>query len=187
MERPCSRQRLAPGAHRDRQPLSGAEPGLRRPSDGPFTLAIVSDRHFDRWRSLEHARADRRLSEQRGPDGTTGETGPKAGNSLFKTEKADHWVTLLGEAGLPAGHVLTIPEALGDPQARHNEMIVEYEHPVAGTVRSTGSPIHIDGSPARAAATPATLGQHTRSILREMGVDPATIDEMVAAGTAIVS
>ena len=156
-------------------------------ADGPFTLAIVSDRHFaimseslgmpelvDAYPSNEIRLAQR-------------EKLARKLNSLFKTEKADHWVTLLGEAGLPVGHVLTIPEALSDPQARHNEMIVEYEHPVAGTVKGTGSPIHIDGSPARAASIPATLGQHTRPILREMGVDPDTIDQMVAAGTAVVS
>jgi crotonobetainyl-CoA:carnitine CoA-transferase CaiB-like acyl-CoA transferase len=34
---------------------------------------------------------------------------------------------------------------------------------------------------------PATLGQHTRSILREMGVDADTIEQMAFAGTAVVS
>ena len=102
-------------------------------------------------------------------------------------ETADHWVTVLGEAGLPVGHVLTLSEALTDPQARHNEMIVEFDHPVAGAVRTTGSPIHIDGAPARAASPPATLGQHTRPILREAGVDPDSIEKMVASGTAVVS
>ena len=156
-------------------------------ADAPFTLAIVSDRHFEvlaqtiglpdlaaefpsnEVRMARRAALARKLAQ------------------LFKTQKADHWVSLLGEAGLPVGHVLSLTEALSDPQARHNEMVVEYEHPVAGTVRTTGSPIRIDGSAARASAMPATLGQHTRPILREMGVDPDTIERMAVAGIAVVS
>jgi crotonobetainyl-CoA:carnitine CoA-transferase CaiB-like acyl-CoA transferase len=66
-------------------------------------------------------------------------------------------------------------------------MIVEYQHPVAGRVEVTGSPIHVDGAPARARAMPPTLGQHTRELLAEAGVDAETIEQMVEAGTAIVS
>jgi crotonobetainyl-CoA:carnitine CoA-transferase CaiB-like acyl-CoA transferase len=85
------------------------------------------------------------------------------------------------------GHVLTLSEALQDPHARHNQMTVEYDHPVAGRVKTTGSPIHVDGAPARAVQMPASLGQHTRGLLRELGVDPETIEQMVEAGTAVVS
>jgi crotonobetainyl-CoA:carnitine CoA-transferase CaiB-like acyl-CoA transferase len=156
-------------------------------ADGPFTLAVVSDRHFrvlaeslgmpdmaDTYPSNEVRMAERDALARKL-------------TKVFKTEAADHWVSLLGEAGLPVGHVLTLSEALSDPQARHNEMTVEFEHPVAGAVRATGSPIHIDGAPGRAATAPATLGQHTRPILREVGVDPESIEKMVAAGTAVVS
>jgi crotonobetainyl-CoA:carnitine CoA-transferase CaiB-like acyl-CoA transferase len=34
---------------------------------------------------------------------------------------------------------------------------------------------------------PPSLGQHTRSLLAEAGVDAKTIEQMVEAGTAIVS
>ena len=155
--------------------------------DGHFTLAVVSDRHFrlladslglpelvDSYPSNEVRMAKRDVLARKL-------------TSVFKMETADHWVTVLGEAGLPVGHVLTLSEALTDPQARHNEMIVEFDHPVAGTVKTTGSPIHIDGAPARATSPPATLGQHTRPILREAGVDPDSIEKMVASGTAVVS
>jgi crotonobetainyl-CoA:carnitine CoA-transferase CaiB-like acyl-CoA transferase len=81
--------------------------------------------------------------------------------------------------------VLELVEALTDPQARHNEMIVEYDHPVAGKVRTTGSPIQLDGSPARARSMPPRLGADTRAILAEMGVDHETIDKMLIEGTAV--
>jgi crotonobetainyl-CoA:carnitine CoA-transferase CaiB-like acyl-CoA transferase len=156
-------------------------------ADAPFTLAIVSDRHFQilaetlarpdlaRDYPTNELRMAGRLSLVR-----------KLG-MIFRTEPADHWVGLLGDAGLPVGHVLTLLEALEDPQARHNEMTVELEHPVAGRVKTTGSPIRIDRAPARAGTAPPTLGQHTRSLMRELGVDPATVEQMIEAGTAVVS
>jgi crotonobetainyl-CoA:carnitine CoA-transferase CaiB-like acyl-CoA transferase len=156
-------------------------------ADGPFTLAVVSDRHFrvlaeslDMPDLIEAYPSNEVRMAKR-------DTLARRLTKVFKTQTADHWVSLLGEAGLPVGHVLTLSEALSDPQARHNEMIVEFDHPVAGAVRATGSPIHIDGAPARAGTAPATLGQHTRPILREVGVDPDSIEKMVAAGTAVVS
>jgi crotonobetainyl-CoA:carnitine CoA-transferase CaiB-like acyl-CoA transferase len=154
-------------------------------ADAPFTLAVVSDRHFA---MLAEAIGMPELAE-RYPDNESRMTGRRALtrklSGVFKTEKADHWVSLLGEAGLPVGHVLDLVEALTDPQARHNEMIVEYEHPVAGRVRTTGSPIHLDGAPARAVSMPPSLGSHTRAILAEMGVDEGSIDEMVTSGRAV--
>lgn len=156
-------------------------------ADAPFTLAIVSDRHFV---VLAEALGMPELAE-RYPDNETRMAGRRALtrklNTVFKTEKADHWVSLLGDAGLPVGHVLDLIEALSDPQARHNEMIVEYDHPVAGKVRTTGSPIRLDGAPARAGTTPPALGQHTRSLLRELGVDQQSVERMIAEGRAIAT
>ena len=154
-------------------------------SDGPFTLAIVSDRHFELLTdALERPDliADFPTNEERinNRDSLIRKLA-----RVFKTEKAEHWVDRLGAAGLPAGRVLTIPEAFDDPQARHNEMLVEFEHPVAGHVRATGSPIRIDGGPARADSMPPPLGDHTRAILAETGVDVGTVEKMLAEGTAL--
>jgi crotonobetainyl-CoA:carnitine CoA-transferase CaiB-like acyl-CoA transferase len=66
-------------------------------------------------------------------------------------------------------------------------MLVEFDHPVAGHVRTTGSPIRIDGGPARTPTLPPTLGQHTRGILDELGLDPNTVEKMIAEGTAVAS
>ncbi len=155
-------------------------------ADGPFTLAIVSDRHFQLLaEALERpdlvedfpdneVRMERRDSLARKL------------SRLFKAESAEHWIGLFENVGIPAGRVLTIPEAFEDPQARQNEMLVEFDHPAAGIVRTTGSPIRIDDAPARAAGLPPMLGEHTRSILAEAGVDHSSIDKMIQEGKAVV-
>ena len=154
--------------------------------DGPFTLAVVSDRHFELLAdALERPDlvADFPTNEDRmaGRDSLARKL-----NRLFKSEDVEYWVTLLDRVGLPVGRVLTLAEAFDDPQARHHEMLVEFDHPVAGHMRATGSPIRIDGGQARSTAIPAVLGQHTRSVLGELGVDEATMDKMVESGTAVI-
>jgi crotonobetainyl-CoA:carnitine CoA-transferase CaiB-like acyl-CoA transferase len=156
-------------------------------ADQPFTLAIVSDRQFELLaEALGHPDLvrDYPTNEDRMANR---ESLARRLTRIFKTEKADHWVGLLDVVGLPVGHLLTLAEAFNDPQARHNQMTVEFDHPVAGPVKTTGSPIHIDGAPARATTIPASLGQHTRALLHELGVDPETIERMVETGTAVVS
>ena len=156
-------------------------------SDGPFTLAIVSDRHFALLAETlkrsdlaeDYPTNDLRMEHR--------DSLARKLNLVFKKEHVEHWVALLGEAGLPVGRVLTLAEAFEDPQARHHEMLVEFEHPVAGWVKSTGSPIRIDDGTARSDAIPPTLGQNTSDLLHEMGLDSATIERMLEEGTAVTS
>jgi crotonobetainyl-CoA:carnitine CoA-transferase CaiB-like acyl-CoA transferase len=156
-------------------------------ADGPFTLAIVSDRHFellcDAIERPDLARDYPTNADRMGDR----ESLTRKLSRVFKTEPVEYWIDLLEQAGLPVGRVLTITEAFDDPQARHNEMLVEFEHPVAGHVRTTGSPLRIDGAQARADGQPPLLGQHTRAVLKEMGVDSATIETMIEEGRAVAS
>lgn len=154
-------------------------------SDGPFTLAVVSDRHFELLANAlerpdlvdDYPTNDDRMADR--------DSLVRKLQRVFKTETIEHWVGLLEEAGLPVGRVLTLAEAFDDPQARHHGMLVEFDHPRAGHVRTTGSPIRVDGDPARSELTPPTLGQHTRPLLAELGVDEATIEKMIEDGRAV--
>ena len=183
---------IAFATHRQPQRTGTASPFLApnqvfEAADGNFTLAIVSDRHFQLL-------CDAIEREDLAVDFPTNEARMNQRDSLirklsrvFKTEGVEYWVELLEQAGLPVGRVLTIPEAFDDPQARHHGMLVEFEHPVAGHVRSTGSPLRLDGEQARSGSVPPTLGEHTRALLHEMGVDDDTIEKMIEEGRAISS
>lgn len=156
-------------------------------SDGRFTLAVVSDRHFAVLaQALERDDlvADYPTNEDRM---TNRDSLVRKLQRIFKTKGAEHWIATLEEVGLPVGRVLTLTEAFDDPQARHHEMLVEFEHPTAGHVRTTGSPIRLDGGQARSDLLPPTLGQHTKPLLSELGVDDDTIVKMIADGTAVMS
>lgn len=153
--------------------------------DRPFTLAVVSDRHFQLLcdaLEMPDLAADYPTNEDRmaSLDDLVARL-----QSVFDKKPASHWIGLFESAGLPAGPVLTLAEAFDDPQARYHEMTVEYEHPVAGLVRSTGSPIRIDGRPGRSEGLPPELGSHTRQILIEAGVDTDTVEKLIGEGKAV--
>ncbi len=180
---------IAFASHRQPERTGTASPFLApnqvfEASDGVFTLAIVSDRHFqllcdalERGDLAEaYATNEARMADV--------ESLTRKLARIFKTEGVEYWVELLAGVGLPVGRVLTIPEAFDDPQARHHGMLVEFEHPNAGHVRTTGSPIRIDSAQAIAGDRPPMLGEHTRAVMTEMGVDPATIEKMIAEGRA---
>lgn len=71
--------------------------------------------------------------------------------------------------------VLSLDEALDQPQVQTNGILTDFEHPVHGRVRTVGNPLHM-GSVAgiRRDAAP-TLGQHSDDILRELGIDDGRI------------
>ncbi|HZD24449.1 MAG TPA: CoA transferase [Acidimicrobiia bacterium] len=177
-------------AHRQPERTGTASPFLApnqvfEAADGPFTLAIVSDRHFQLLcDALE--RADLAESYPTNEDRMANRDSLIAKLArIFKTETTEYWIELLEQPGLPVGRVLSITEAFDDPQARHHGMLVESEHPVAGHIRTTGSPLRLDASPARAELLPPMLGEHTREVMKEMGVDADTIETMIEEGRAV--
>jgi crotonobetainyl-CoA:carnitine CoA-transferase CaiB-like acyl-CoA transferase len=154
-------------------------------SDAPFTLAIVSDRHFE---LLADALERPDLVEDYPTNAlrtASRQTLVRKLARVFATKEAEHWISLLGQAGLPAGRILNLLQALDDPQARHHGMRLGFDHPVAGPVTTTGSPMRVDDQPAVSTSTPPMLGEHTKPILRELGVDAETVAKMVAEGRAV--
>jgi formyl-CoA transferase/CoA:oxalate CoA-transferase len=87
------------------------------------------------------------------------------------TRTAAEWSTLLSAAGIPAGRINTVDQALAHPQVMAREMVVEMEHETARTVRAVASPIRMSGSPTRKPTAPPLHGQHTAEILAALGID----------------
>ena len=71
--------------------------------------------------------------------------------------------------GVPAGPINTVPKVFQDEQVRHRGMLTEAAHPLSGTVPLVASPMKFTVNPLPAPKAPPLLGEHTDSILREIG------------------
>ncbi|MBC7897758.1 MAG: CoA transferase [Cytophagaceae bacterium] len=83
------------------------------------------------------------------------------------------WVERLLAAGVPAGPIVDLEEALTDPHAHARQMIEPVEHPVAGRVRTLGFPVKFGATPMRVRRPPPQLGEHSVEIRREAGREDA--------------
>jgi crotonobetainyl-CoA:carnitine CoA-transferase CaiB-like acyl-CoA transferase len=88
------------------------------------------------------------------------------------------WADELSRVGIPAGAINSIDAALAHPQVEARDMVLTAEHPTAGTLRMTGSPIKLSRYTATVRRPPPTLGQHTDEVLRELGYSEANIAAM---------
>ncbi len=79
-----------------------------------------------------------------------------------------HWVDTLLEAGVPAGPILDYQQVIDDPHTQARDMVVEMEHPEAGTVYGLGIPIKLSATPGSIRRPAPLLGQHTDEILAEL-------------------
>jgi crotonobetainyl-CoA:carnitine CoA-transferase CaiB-like acyl-CoA transferase len=86
-----------------------------------------------------------------------------------------HWLARCEEAGVPAGPIYSVPEALDDAHARARGMVQELPHPTAGRVKGLGNPVKMSLTPPVMAKVAPALGEDTDAILRELGLDDGEI------------
>jgi crotonobetainyl-CoA:carnitine CoA-transferase CaiB-like acyl-CoA transferase len=95
------------------------------------------------------------------------------------------WVALCDGAGIPAGPILDVAQALAHPQVRARNMVVPLDHPTAGPIRVTGVPLRLSDTPGAVRTPPPRLGEHTRGVLAEiLQLSDAEIDALISEGAA---
>ena len=104
-------------------------------------------------------------------------------SDVLATRNRAEWLAAFDAAGVPAGPVQTIGEALTHPQTLARSMVVDLEHPEAGPTKALGCPLHFSATPTRVGRPAPMLGEHTREVLRGHGYEEREIDRLVADGT----
>lgn len=101
---------------------------------------------------------------------------------LFAGRPVADWLEALGVAGIPSGRIRPVSEALGSPEARHREMVVEVDAGGPGPLRLLGVPVKLSATPGKIRRRPPALGEHTREVLAEIGYDSETIESLRTRG-----
>lgn len=88
-------------------------------------------------------------------------------NAVFKTKTTNEWLDLLLAEDIWCSQVNSFKEMVEDPQIKHNNMILEYEHPLVGKVKTTGFPVQFSDTPQKIDKPAPLLNQHAEEILKD--------------------
>src|SRR5260370_3951800 len=77
----------------------------------------------------------------------------------FLLLKTGEWLPELRAAGIPCGPINTVCQIFNDPHIQARGFVWECDHPTAGKIKLSGSPIHLSETPARLYKAPPLLGE----------------------------
>ncbi|MEO9230715.1 MAG: CoA transferase [Devosia sp.] len=88
-------------------------------------------------------------------------------SGAFKTMPRAHWMEKCAAAGVPAGEVRTLPEALNSVEARERGLVRQIPHATVGTVPDIGTPIYLSDTPLVAPQGAPKLGASTEDVMKQ--------------------
>ncbi len=148
-------------------------------ADKPLIVAVGNDRQFARLAEIcghpEWASDDRFATNAARV--ANREEMVRLISECIRRRPADEWFEMLEAAGIPAGPINTISQALADIQAQHRQMV----RTMAG-LSVMGSPVRIDGDRADSDLPPPALGEHTNDVLAEYLPDASEMERLRSAG-----
>jgi crotonobetainyl-CoA:carnitine CoA-transferase CaiB-like acyl-CoA transferase len=153
-------------------------------SDGYISVAVQSDkewaalcRAFDRPEWLDDPRFVTAALRQDNIDDRLALT-----QEVLRTASTAEWLERLEAEDVPCAPPLRRREVIRHPQIVTNEILVEREHPIAGTLRQARPAPRFSGTPTSSRHPAPGLGQHTREILLEAGLAETEIEALASEG-----
>jgi crotonobetainyl-CoA:carnitine CoA-transferase CaiB-like acyl-CoA transferase len=141
-------------------------------ADQPIIIAIGNDRQFARLAAIcghpEWA-DEERFASNGARVAHRAEIVALVADAIAQKPAAE-WLAALEQAGIPAGPINRVSQALADVQAQHRQMV----RSIAG-MPLVGSPVRLDGERADSDLPPPGLGEHTDDVLRAIGIDDAAL------------
>lgn len=92
------------------------------------------------------------------------------------------WLEEMRARDIWAGPVYGYADLVEDPQIKHNGTFVEYDHSTEGRVKTPGFPIRFSKTPSKVARGAPLVGEHSRELLREAGLDDQAIEALIESG-----
>ena len=158
---------------------------LYRSSDGWVFLAATQERQ---WRALrDTAGGAELLDEAFSTDETRKEHAKRLTQVLsdvFQSRTTGEWVSLLEPAGVPCvDPVVDTGEFVNNDPSLATIAVTHIPHGRFQTLTEPGPPVQLSETPCAVDHPEPGLGEHTESVLRDIGMSDAAVREMEEAGT----
>jgi crotonobetainyl-CoA:carnitine CoA-transferase CaiB-like acyl-CoA transferase len=101
---------------------------------------------------------------------------------IFATRTTAEWMGILEKADIPYTPLRNIDDLVADPHLHAIGFLSEVEHPSEGAIKSMRVPTTWSDSKTDNPSPAPTLGQHSREILRELGLTELSIADLFAKG-----
>jgi formyl-CoA transferase len=148
-------------------------------ADQPIIIAIGNDRQFSRLAAIcgpPEWTSDDRFASNAERVANREEMVRLIAQAIAR-KPASEWLEQLEAAGIPAGPINRISQALSDVQAQHRQMV----RTIAG-MPLVGSPVRFDGERTDSDLPPPALGKHTAEVLASLGVAAVDAERLRADG-----
>ncbi|WP_306044889.1 CoA transferase [Nioella sp. MMSF_3534] len=176
---------VEPGAHGNENTTS-APSGAFRCKGGLVNIAANKD---EQWEALaRHLGLEALLDD---PDYATREDRKRNRYALrsliearLEAKSARDWARELNALGVPAGAVLSVPEALAHPQVADRGLVASFEDVpgVDGPVRVLRPGVKLDGAAPEVAKGPPALGADAAEVFGALGLDTAELERLARDG-----
>ncbi len=146
-------------------------------ADGPLNIAANKQEQWEalaRHLGLGHMLTDARFATRAARKANRRALNAAIG-AVLVTRPAAEWEAELNAIGVPAGRILSLEEALAEPQFTGRDQIGNYTLPDGRAIRALRTGLHIDGESPRVDTPPPALGADTDAVLAEAGFSPAEI------------
>lgn len=169
------------------------ESGIAHPGNGaPFGIYQTADGHIsiamNPWRKIVEATGDQRLLAFDDPQvlfDKRDEIYHELQQRLL-AKTTDEWLEIMLALDIWCAPVYQQKDVHTDAQVRHLQAFTEVEHPLAGTVKVTNIPFRMSETPGAIRRAAPLTGQHGCEILRELGVEEATLADYLELGVITV-
>jgi crotonobetainyl-CoA:carnitine CoA-transferase CaiB-like acyl-CoA transferase len=159
--------------------MTAAPSGTFRTSDGYINIAANEQKQ---WESLcdvlelPALKTDERFQKRDVRKANRRALTPLVEARLTEQPTA-HWVDLLNARGIPSGDILSLQDALAQPQVQHRRTIETIEEPGIGPLRLFNLSAKFSETPGSLDSPPPRLSEHTVPVLRQLGYT----DEQIAS------
>ena len=115
-------------------------------------------------------------------DDTYSETG-----KILATKTTQEWLDIFAETKVPVIVVNSLEDLFHDPHLEAVDFWKSFDHPTEGQLKMPGFPSKFSKTPASIRKHAPKLGEHSKEILAEAGIDEETINKMVDSKATLIS